>query len=100
MTYRLPPLNGLRAFEAAARHMSFKRAADELGVTAGAVSQHIKALETALDVPLFRRLARSIELSAAGRSKDAEAAYRTALERTPGRAEDTEGLARARAEAR
>lgn len=68
MTYRLPPLGGLRAFEAAARHMSFKRAADELCVTAGAVSQHVKALETALGVQLFRRLARSIELTAAGRN--------------------------------
>lgn len=67
MSYRLPPLGGLRAFEAAARHMSFKRAADELCVTAGAVSQHVKALEEALGVPLFRRLARSIALTPAGR---------------------------------
>jgi LysR family glycine cleavage system transcriptional activator len=66
MTYRLPPLAGLRAFEAAARHMSFKRAADELCVTAGAVSQHVRTLEEALGVELFRRLARSIELTAAG----------------------------------
>jgi LysR family transcriptional regulator, glycine cleavage system transcriptional activator len=67
MTYRLPPLAGLRAFEAAARHMSFKRAADELCVTAGAVSQHVRTLEDALGVPLFRRLARSVELTAAGK---------------------------------
>src|SRR5690242_556920 len=67
MTYRLPPLAGLRAFEAAARHMSFRRAADELCVTAGAVSQHVRALEDALGVPLFRRLARSVELTAAGK---------------------------------
>jgi len=67
MTYRLPPLAGLRAFEAAARHMSFKRAADELCVTAGAVSQHVRTLEEALGVELFRRLARSIELTVAGR---------------------------------
>jgi LysR family transcriptional regulator, glycine cleavage system transcriptional activator len=67
MTYRLPPLNGLRAFEAAARHMSFKRAADELCVTAGAVSQHVKALETALGVNLFRRSARAIALTPEGR---------------------------------
>src|SRR5262249_37232930 len=66
MTYRLPPLAGLRAFEAAARHMSFKRAADELCVTAGAVSQHVRTLEEALGVELFRRGARSIELTAAG----------------------------------
>lgn len=67
MTYRLPPLAGLRAFEAAARHMSFKRAADELCVTAGAVSQHVKTLEDALGVALFRRKARSVELTAAGK---------------------------------
>ena len=67
MTYRLPPLNGLRAFETAARHMSFKRAADELCVTAGAVSQHVKALETALGVKLFRRSARAIALTPEGR---------------------------------
>ena len=67
MTYRLPPLNGLRAFEAAARHMSFKYAADELCVTAGAVSQHVKALETALGVQLFRRSARAIALTPEGR---------------------------------
>ena len=67
MSYRLPPLNGLRAFEAAARHMSFKRAADELSVTAGAVSQHVKALEAALGVELFRRSARAVALTAEGR---------------------------------
>lgn len=67
MTYRLPPLNGLRAFEAAARHMSFKGAADELCVTPGAVSQLVKALETALGIRLFRRSARAITLTAEGR---------------------------------
>jgi LysR family glycine cleavage system transcriptional activator len=67
MTYRLPPLNGLRAFEAAARHMSFRGAADELCVTPGAVSQLVKALETALGVALFRRSARAIALTAEGR---------------------------------
>ena len=67
MTYRLPPLNGLRAFETAARHMSFKRAADELCVTAGAVSQHVKALETALGIKLFHRSARAIALTPEGR---------------------------------
>lgn len=66
MTYRLPPLNGLRAFEAAARHRSFKRAADELCVTPGAVSQHVKALETALGIKLFHRSARAITLSSEG----------------------------------
>jgi LysR family transcriptional regulator, glycine cleavage system transcriptional activator len=66
MSHRLPPLNGLRSFEAAARHLSFTRAADELGVTAGAVSQQVKSLEGALGVALFRRLPRSLVLTDAG----------------------------------
>jgi LysR family transcriptional regulator, glycine cleavage system transcriptional activator len=66
MSYRLPPLNGLRAFEAAARHLSFKRAADELCVTAGAVSQQVKALETSLGIRLFRRLPRGLLLTERG----------------------------------
>ena len=68
MSYRLPPLNGLRAFEASARHLSFKRAADELSVTAGAVSQQVKALEARIGVKLFRRLSRGLVLTAAGES--------------------------------
>ena len=66
MSYRLPPLNGLRAFEASARHLSFKRAADELCVTPGAVSQQVKSLEESLGVPLFRRLPRGLLLTAGG----------------------------------
>jgi LysR family glycine cleavage system transcriptional activator len=66
MSYRLPPLNGLRAFEASARHLSFKRAADELAVTPGAVSQQVKILEAALDVQLFRRFHRGLLLTEAG----------------------------------
>lgn len=66
MSYRLPPLNGLRAFEAAARHLSFKQAADELCVTPGAVSQQVKALEAALGIKLFRRLRRGIALTPIG----------------------------------
>lgn len=66
MSYRLPPLNGLRAFEAAARHLSFTRAAAELGVTPGAVSQQVKSLEGALGVTLFRRLPRSLILTDEG----------------------------------
>jgi LysR family glycine cleavage system transcriptional activator len=66
MSYRLPPLNGLRCFEAAARHLSFKRAADELGVTPGAVSQQVKSLELALGISLFRRLPRSLILTDQG----------------------------------
>jgi LysR family glycine cleavage system transcriptional activator len=66
MTYRLPPLNALRAFEAAARHMSFKKAAAELHVTPAAISHQIKALEDYLEVPLFRRLTRALELTSQG----------------------------------
>lgn len=58
---RLPPLNALRAFEAAARHGSFARAANELHVTQGAVSRHVKLLEEHLEVMLFRRLPRGLE---------------------------------------
>ena len=62
----LPPLNSLRAFEAAARHMSFARAADELNVTAAALSHQIKTLEEFLGTKLFVRKTRAIELTAAG----------------------------------
>ena len=64
----LPPLTALRAFEAAARHGNFVKAAAELGVTAGAVSQHIKGLEARLGLALFRRLARGVKLTEAGRA--------------------------------
>lgn len=66
MSYRLPPLNSLRAFEAAARHLSFKRAADELAVTPTAVSHQLRGLEDYLGFPLFRRLTRALELTAEG----------------------------------
>src|SRR5260221_670969 len=66
MTARLPPLNALRAFEATARHLSVKHAADELCVTPGAVSQLLKALEAHLGVTLFRRVNRGILLTDAG----------------------------------
>ena len=62
MTYILPPLNALRAFEAAARHLSFKLAAHELHVTPAAVGQQVKALE----VRLFERLHKQLILTAAG----------------------------------
>jgi LysR family glycine cleavage system transcriptional activator len=68
MSYKLPPLNALRAFEASARHLSFKRAADELCVTAGAVSQQVKSLEISMGLKLFRRLPRGLLLTAAGES--------------------------------
>jgi LysR family glycine cleavage system transcriptional activator len=60
---RFPPLNALRAFEAAARHSSFKIAAKELHVTPGAVSHQVKLLEEYLGVQLFRRLTRALELT-------------------------------------
>ncbi|WP_300058735.1 LysR family transcriptional regulator [uncultured Roseobacter sp.] len=66
MTYRLPSLNSLRAFEAAGRHLSFKTAADELGLTPGAVSQQVKKLEASLGVPLFRRLPQGLLMTAEG----------------------------------
>lgn len=66
MTYRLPPLGAFRALESAARHLSFKKAADELHVTPAAVSQQIKALEEYLGIALFRRLTRALELTPQG----------------------------------
>lgn len=66
MTDRLPPLTALRAFEAAARHMSFARAAAELNVTPAALSFQIKSLEEHLGAPVFRRLNRAVELTPEG----------------------------------
>src|SRR5581483_205726 len=66
MSYRLPSLNTLRAFEAAGRHLSFKTAATELGVTAGAVSQQVRKLEQSLGVALFRRLPHGLLLTRKG----------------------------------
>ena len=60
---RIPPLNSLRAFEVAARHLSFTRAADELCVTHGAISRPVKALENYLGEPLFKRTARGLALT-------------------------------------
>ncbi len=68
MSYRLPPLNALRAFESAARHLSFRKAAEELHVTPAAISHQMKILEDQLGVKLFRRLTRAIELTEVGRS--------------------------------
>jgi LysR family glycine cleavage system transcriptional activator len=66
MSRRLPSLNAIRAFEAAARHLSFTRAAEELFVTQAAVSHQVKALETELGQPLFRRYNRRLALTEAG----------------------------------
>ncbi len=68
MARRLPPLKSLRAFEAAARHLSFTRAADELFVTQAAVSHQIKSLEEFLGVALFIRRNRKLLLTDEGQS--------------------------------
>ncbi|MBN9673644.1 transcriptional regulator GcvA [Roseibium aggregatum] len=63
---KLPPLASLRAFEAAARHLSFKRAAEELGVTPTAVSHQIRLLEDTIGMRLFERLPRKVALTETG----------------------------------
>ena len=68
MNERLPPLNALRAFECAARHLSFTRAAQELHVTQAAVSHQVKALEEHLGFKLFRRLNKALLLTDAGQA--------------------------------
>lgn len=68
MKRTLPPLNGLRAFEAAARHMSFTDAADELSVTQAAISHQVRGLEQRLGLKLFVRRNRSLLLSEAGQA--------------------------------
>ena len=86
MARRLPPLNALRSFEAAGRHLSFTKAAHELNVTQAAVSHQIKTLEEALGVKLFRRLNRALLLTEPGQSylpavRDALDMLATATER-------------------
>ncbi|MDH5537486.1 MAG: LysR family transcriptional regulator, partial [Betaproteobacteria bacterium] len=68
MTSRLPPLNALKAFEAAARHLSVKKAAAELNVTPAAVSHQVRALEEYLGVEVFHRYNRALELTDAARA--------------------------------
>lgn len=68
MAKRLPPLNALKAFEAAARHLSFTKAADELFVTQAAVSHQIKSLESYLSTKLFLRRNRTLLLTEEGQS--------------------------------
>ena len=65
---RLPPLNALRAFESAARHLNFSRAADELSVTPGAVSQQIQNLEDYIGAALFKRTPRGLLLTDAAQT--------------------------------
>ena len=79
MRPRLPPLNALTAFEAAARHESFTRAAEELCVTQGAVSHQVKALEAELAIKLFNRERQRLIITEAGR--DYLAVVRDALDR-------------------
>ncbi len=79
MARRLPPLNALKAFEAAARHESFTRAADELNVTQGAVSHQVKALEAELGLQLFNRAPQKLMITEAGR--DYLVVVRDALDR-------------------
>jgi hypothetical protein len=67
LRHSLPPLNALRSFDAAARHGSFTRAADELRVTQGAVSHQVKALEIELGLKLFNREHRGLVITEAGR---------------------------------
>jgi LysR family transcriptional regulator, glycine cleavage system transcriptional activator len=87
MTYLLPPLNALRAFEAAARHLSFTLAAHELHVTPGAVAQQVRSLEAQLGLALFERLHRQLMLTPAGQ------AYLPPLRQSFGRiAEATDAL--------
>ncbi|QHJ00234.1 LysR family transcriptional regulator [Xylophilus rhododendri] len=73
MTDRLPPLNAVRAFVAAARHQSFTRAAVELHVTHSAVSRQVKSLESFLGTALFERRIRQVVLTSAGQAFFAEA---------------------------
>lgn len=67
MATPLPPLNGLRAFEVSARHLNFRLAAEELGVTQGAVAQQVRKLEAHLGLLLFSRQTRTLALTEAGR---------------------------------
>jgi LysR family glycine cleavage system transcriptional activator len=93
--YRLPPLNALRVFEAAARHLSFKGAANELSITQAAVSHQVKSLEDYLGVELFRRAGRGVQLTEAASAclpklRDGFDALAAAVEMIRERGEETE----------
>src|SRR6266851_5186227 len=95
MIYRLPPLNALRVFEAAARHLSFKEAAQELSITQAAVSHQVKSLEEYLGVELFRRAGRGVQLTEAARAclpklREGFEALAAAVELIHSRAAETE----------
>ena len=81
MARRLPPLNGLKAFEAAARSESFTRAAEELSVTQGAVSHQVKALEDTFGLKLFKRERQRLFITDAGR--EYLGVVRDAFDRSP-----------------
>ena len=84
MSHRLPPLNGLRAFEVAARHLSFTHAASELYLTRGAVAQQVRKLEEALGQKLFYRRRNRLTLTPAGEKylTRVTSAFRTISEAT------------------
>jgi LysR family glycine cleavage system transcriptional activator len=91
---KLPPLTAIRAFEAAARHQSFTRAAEELGMTQAAVSYQIRMLEERLGAGLFVRLPRHVELTATGKElavpvREAFEQLRTAFEGVSRRLDNT-----------
>src|SRR3954462_6126976 len=95
MIYRLPPLNALRVFEAAARHLSFKEAANELSITQAAVSHQVKSLEEYLGVQLFKRQGRGVQLTEAARAclpklREGFDALAAAVETIHGRADETD----------
>lgn len=87
---RLPPLHAVRAFEATARHLSMTRAAEELAVTPGAISRHVRTLESHLDQSLLLRRPSGLVLTAAGASL--AAAARDGLDRIAGAAEGVKRL--------
>jgi LysR family glycine cleavage system transcriptional activator len=87
MNRMLPGTRALRTFEAAARHLNFTRAADEVGLTPAAVSYQIKEIEDQLGIVLFTRTSRSIQLTPAGAELfEATAAALSDLHRAAGRA--------------
>jgi LysR family transcriptional regulator, glycine cleavage system transcriptional activator len=102
---KLPPLSELRAFDAAARHLSFKKAADELGVTPTAITHQMKLLEQYCGQPLFRRRPRPIALTDAGSRlfsvvrdgldsfSDALASVRESIDRRPLKVSTTNAFA-------
>lgn len=71
---QLPPLNALRAFEVTGRHLNFRAAAGEMGLTQGAVAQQVRHLEAHLGLPLFERVPKGLAFTPAGRSYHARVA--------------------------